>query len=157
MKKYTVYLSLGSNLGDREENLNKAVRLLNERAGRVISRSAFYYSEPWGFTSDNGFVNICLMMETELDPIALLDETQAVEKEVGRMKKSVGGVYSDRLIDVDILLIDHEVIKTDRLTVPHPLMEQRAFVLEPLSEIAPDYQHPILLKSIEELTKLLIN
>lgn len=157
MKKYTVYLSLGSNLGDREENLNKAVRLLNERAGRVISRSAFYYSEPWGFTSDNGFVNICLMMETELDPIALLDETQAVEKEVGRMKKSVGGVYSDRMIDVDILLIDHEVIKTDRLTVPHPLMEQRAFVLEPLSEIAPDYQHPILLKSIEELTKLLIN
>lgn len=157
MKIYTVYMSLGSNLGDREENLNKAVRLLEERAGKTISRSAFYYSEPWGFESEHGFVNICLKMETTLSPIALLDLTQQIEKETGRMKKSVAGVYADRMIDIDILLIENEVIQHERLTVPHPLMSQRAFVLEPLCEIAPELQHPVLQKSIQQLTKLLTN
>lgn len=154
---HTVYFSLGSNLGDREENLQKAVQLLEKRAGKLISRSAFYYSEPWGFESENGFVNICIAMECEADPVALLDITQETEKEIGRMKKSAGGVYSDRLIDIDILLIDDLIIREERLTVPHPLMEKRAFVLEPLSEIAANLQHPVLQKNIAELTKLLTN
>lgn len=152
---HTVYLSLGSNLGNREENLMKAVQILEKRAGRITSRSAFYYSEPWGFESENGFVNLCIELQTEYAPIRLLDLTQEIEKELGRAKKS-NGTYADRLIDIDILLYDQMVMNDERLTVPHPLMEQRAFVMDPLYEIAPKLTHPVLQKSIEELTKLLI-
>lgn len=157
---YTVYFSLGSNLGNREENLEKAVRLLQERAGKLISRSAFCYSEPWGFESDNGFVNICLAIETELRPFRLLDITQEIEREIGRSKKSIDGNYADRLIDIDLLLIgspEEQIIDQERLKIPHPLMHQRAFVLTPLCEIAPEMVHPVLQKKIVELTKLLTN
>lgn len=152
--RYNAYLSLGSNLGNREENLRQAISLLEERAGKVISRSAFYYTEPWGFESVNGFVNNCIALQTDLDPEALLLATQEIERELGRLKKSDGS-YSDRMIDIDIILIDGIMIDTPLLKVPHPLMHLREFVLAPLREIAPDLKHPVLVKSIDELTKLL--
>ncbi|MGL4292589.1 MAG: 2-amino-4-hydroxy-6-hydroxymethyldihydropteridine diphosphokinase [Bacteroidales bacterium] len=152
---HTVYLSLGSNLGNKEENLTRAVQILKERAGKVFSRSAFYYSEPWGFESDNNFVNICIGLHTMLAAGDLLLLTQQIEKEIGRMKKS-NGSYADRLIDIDLLLFDNEIIQEEALTIPHPLMQDREFVLVPLNEIAPEYCHPVLQKSISELTKLLI-
>lgn len=152
--KNQLYLSLGSNLGDKEDNIEKAIQLLRERTGKVISRSAFFYSEPWGFVSDNNFVNICLHIETILAPDEILYQTQLIEKELGRTKKSLNG-YADRIIDIDLLLYDQLIIQTDTLTIPHPLMHKRDFVMVPLSEIAGNLIHPTLQKSISELTKLL--
>jgi 2-amino-4-hydroxy-6-hydroxymethyldihydropteridine diphosphokinase len=154
--QHTAYLSLGSNLGEREACLDQAVRILEERAGKLLSRSAFYYSDPWGFSSDHRFANICIALQTELPPIELLDVTQAVERQLGRTAKSAGGVYADRVIDIDLILIDDLVIADDRLTLPHPLMQERLFVLEPLAAIAPELRHPVLQKSIAELINLLI-
>jgi 2-amino-4-hydroxy-6-hydroxymethyldihydropteridine diphosphokinase len=154
--QHTAYLSLGSNLGEREACLDQAVRILEERAGKLLSRSAFYYSDPWGFSSDHRFANICIALQTELAPIELLDVTQAVERQLGRTAKSKGGVYADRVIDIDLILIDDLVIADDRLTLPHPLMQERLFVLEPLAAIAPELRHPVLQKSIVELINLLI-
>ena len=153
---HTAYLSLGSNLGEREAYLTEAVRILEERAGKVVSRSAFYYSEPWGFTSDNGFANICIALQTPLSPIELLDATQQIERELGRTKKSSAGVYSDRVIDIDLIMIDDLVCRDERLTLPHPLMQERLFVLEPLRAIAPTLRHPVLQKSLDDLINLLI-
>lgn len=152
--KHLVYLSLGSNLGNKEENLNLAIQFLEKRAGNIISRSAFYYTEPWGFDSENGFVNLCLKMDTTLSPEPLLKKTQDIEKEIGRKTKSHNG-YTDRLIDIDILLFDDLILNTSTLTLPHPLMDQRAFVLDPLCQIAAEVIHPILQKNISEITKLL--
>jgi 2-amino-4-hydroxy-6-hydroxymethyldihydropteridine diphosphokinase len=154
--QHTAYLSLGSNLGEREACLDQAVRILEERAGKLLSRSAFYYSDPWGFSSDHRFANICIALQTELAPIELLDVTQAVERQLGRTAKSADGVYADRVIDIDLILIDDLVIADDRLTLPHPLMQERLFVLEPLAAIAPELRHPVLQKSIAELINLLI-
>jgi 2-amino-4-hydroxy-6-hydroxymethyldihydropteridine diphosphokinase len=154
--QHTAYLSLGSNLGEREAYLDQAVRILEERAGKLLSRSAFYYSDPWGFSSDHRFANICIALQTELAPIELLDVTQAVERQLGRTAKSADGVYADRVIDIDLILIDDLVIADDRLTLPHPLMQERLFVLEPLAAIAPELRHPVLQKSIVELINLLI-
>ncbi len=151
---HNVYLSLGSNLGNREENLEKAMQLLEKRAGKIISRSAFYHTLPWGFESENGFVNNCIALETELQPQTLLEQTKEIEIEVGRTAKS-NGSYADRVIDIDILLYDDERIDLPDLKIPHPLMHLRDFVLLPLREIAPDLQHPVFVKTIDELTKLL--
>lgn len=135
MSNHKVYLSLGTNLGDKEQNLIDALDRIENEAGKVISRSSFYYSEPWGFESDNSFVNICALISTDLDPFKLLDALKAIEKQMGRDKKSTLSGYSDRIIDIDILLFDDQKINTPELTVPHPLMTERDFVMKPLSEI----------------------
>lgn len=135
MSNHKVYLSLGTNLGDKEQNLIDALDRIENEAGKVISRSSFYYSEPWGFESDNSFVNICALISTDLDPFKLLDALKAIEKQMGRDKKSTLSGYSDRIIDIDILLFDDQNINTPELTVPHPLMTERDFVMKPLSEI----------------------
>ncbi len=134
----TVYLGLGTNLGDKEATMHAAVRLINERVGEVTSLSAFYVTEPWGFSSDNAFLNAVCCVETPSLPMEVLKETQAIERELGRIHKSINGHYSDRPIDIDILLYDDLVLHTPELTIPHPLMIQRAFVMDPLREIAPD-------------------
>ena len=132
---HTVYFSLGSNLGDKKQNLSTAIKLMEEQIGVLVRQSAFLATEPWGFQSDNSFVNAAICMETTLEPLGVLVETQRIEREMGRTIKSVNGEYHDRIIDIDILLYDDLHINTPQLTIPHPLMEQRDFVMIPLREI----------------------
>lgn len=129
-----VYLSLGSNLGDREQTLDRAIEMLSERAGKVLRRSEYYYSEPWGFQSKNDFVNLCVALDTSLSPYQLLHITQEIEKTLGREEKT-STTYQDRTIDIDILLYEDFEIHSPTLTIPHPLMHQRDFVMIPLKEI----------------------
>lgn len=146
-----VYIGLGSNLGNRRRNLITAAALLAERAGDVVSLSSFYETEPWGFASENKFLNAALALETSLSPLALLHLTQAIERELGRTEKSRGASYHDRVIDIDLLLYGSGVFRSDELEIPHPLLHERRFVLEPLREIAPFLRHPLFQKNIEEL------
>ena len=146
------YIGLGTNIGNKRRNLITAAALLAERAGDVLSISSFYDTEPWGFESDNTFLNAALLLETELEPLQLLSLTQEIEKEMGRTQKS-DGAYHDRIIDLDILLYDLCVINEAALVVPHPLMHKRQFVMEPLAEIAPMLVHPILNKTMLELAE----
>lgn len=135
------YLALGSNLGNKEENLHRAINELSLSTGRVLAVSAFIETKPIGFNSDNYFLNAVLLIDTALNPLALLESTQQIEREMGRLKKS-NGTYSDRLIDIDILLYDTLLIDLPQLKIPHPLMTERDFVLKPLLEIAPVLRHP---------------
>ena len=130
------YFGLGTNLGDKEQNLRLAVQHIEERIGKVVSLSAFYATAPWGFASDNTFLNAVVCVETSLPPLEILSVTQSIEKEMGRTHKSVNGVYSDRVIDIDLLLYDDLVLDTPTLKLPHPLMQERRFVMEPLAENA---------------------
>lgn len=147
----TVYLGLGTNLGDKEANLRTAIYKLQERIGKQVSLSSFYETAPWGFESDHSFLNAAIGLETSLSPIEILHITQEIEKELGRTKKSVNGSYSDRLIDIDILLYDTLVLQTPELTIPHPLMTERDFVMNPLIEIAGNVIHPTRQKTLFEL------
>lgn len=147
----TVYLGLGTNLGNKEANLRTAIYKLQERIGKQVSLSSFYETAPWGFESDHSFLNAAIGLETSLSPIEILHITQEIEKELGRTKKSVNGSYSDRLIDIDILLYDTLVLQTPELTIPHPLMTERDFVMKPLIEIAGNVIHPTRQKTLSEL------
>ncbi len=132
---HTVYLSLGSNLGDREATMRCAIGLLNEHAGSVDRQSSFIETEPWGFESTNKFLNMCVRLLTTLSPEQLLMATKQIEKELGRTQKSVNGQYHDRPIDIDILMYDDIHLDTPDLTLPHPHMQEREFVMVPLREI----------------------
>ena len=132
---HTVYLSLGSNLGDKEQNLASAISEIARRIGDITAQSALLETEPWGFDSENTFLNAAVRVETELSPLDLLHVTQQIEQDLGRTHKSQHGQYHDRIIDIDILLYDDLHIQTPELTIPHPLMQQRDFVLIPLKEI----------------------
>lgn len=175
-----IILSIGTNIGDRERNIENAVKALSE-IGKVGAVSPIYTSEPWGFESENGFYNIALILESELSPLDLLKETQRIEKELGRTAKTTTE-YADRVIDIDIIDYDGQIITISQkskvksqkqnvgtqrvvsddpmgqnntqfstlnsqlsiLTLPHPLMHLRNFVLYPLADIAPEWVHPIL-------------
>lgn len=145
-----VYLGLGTNIGNKRKNMVTAAALLAERAGDVLSLSSFYETEPWGFASENTFLNAALELETVYSPMELLRLTQQIEREMGRTQKSDGS-YHDRIIDIDILLYGNEVVHHEDLVVPHPLMQQRLFVMQPLAEIAPSLVHPVLQKSMYDL------
>ena len=138
MDSHIVFLGLGTNLGDREGNLKAAVELINKRVGEVTSLSAFYVTEPWGFESSHPFLNAVCRIDTVLTPHEVLAVTQDIERMIGRTKKSVNGCYSDRPIDIDILIYDDCRLNTPELTIPHPLMHKRDFVMKPLGEIAPE-------------------
>lgn len=148
-----LYIALGTNLGDKERNLRTAVDKIAERIGTIVSLSAFYATEPWGFTSGNSFLNAALCVETTCAPMEALRLTQGIEREMGRTAKSSGGVYADRLIDIDLLFFPGVVFDTPELTLPHPLMCRRDFVMRPLAEIAPGELHPVLHKTIGELSR----
>lgn len=135
---HTVYLSLGSNIGNRKRLVSEAVELLGKRVGHVTKRSSLYETDPWGFSSPNKFINACVCCETSLSPHEVLWTTQAIEKELGRTGKSINGEYKDRVIDIDILLYDDLHIDDPDLKIPHPLMREREFVMEPLKEIFPE-------------------
>lgn len=115
-----------------------AVALLNAEAGRVVRQSSLIETEPWGFSSPNRFLNACVMVETALSPLQLLEATQAIERRLGREAKSKDGIYHDRPIDIDILLYDDIRVDLPNLKIPHPLMFDREFVMKPLSEIFPE-------------------
>lgn len=146
-----LFLGFGSNLGSKKENILNAYSEIEKRIGKIISRSAFYITNPQGFESVNYFLNSACEVECSMDVYSAFVETQFIEKLIGRTSKSNNGIYSDRIIDIDILLADDLVIDTPELTIPHPLLHTRRFVLEPLAEIAPDYIHPILHKTILQL------
>ena len=124
-----LYLGLGSNLGDRKKNLACAIRLIGERVGKVLRVSSFVETEPWGFESKNNFLNAVICCETELTPRQVLQTTQQIERDLGEIN------YQDRPIDIDILLYDDLIVDEPDLKIPHPLMQQRDFVMIPLNEI----------------------
>lgn len=129
------YLSLGTNLGDKRKNIAEAIKNIGELVGDVVRQSALYETEPWGFRSDNRFVNAAVCVDTRLSPRRLLEVTQRIEREMGRTLKSDGGEYHDRIIDIDILLYGDLHIDEPDLKIPHPLMHERDFVMTPLNEI----------------------
>jgi 2-amino-4-hydroxy-6-hydroxymethyldihydropteridine diphosphokinase len=125
-------------LGDRAENLTRAVALISEQVGTVLACSSFMETAPWGFTSDNHFLNAVLAVDTALSPHELLRVTQSIERELGRLHKTIDGNYSDRIIDIDILLYEDLTIVSEELSIPHPYILMRDFVYLPLEEIAPE-------------------
>ena len=147
-----VYLSLGSNIGDREAQLRRAQVQLGA-PGRVLAVSSFYETEPVEFTEQPWFVNCSVALETSRTPLELMSEILSIEQEMGRRREQNQGPQNKgpRSIDIDILLFADQIIDSKNLTVPHPAMHQRRFVLEPLAEIAPEIQHPLLHKTIREL------
>lgn len=140
MTKHQVYLSLGSNLGQREENLRKAIRLIHERVGEVVRQSSFIETEPWGFESDHPFMNAAVLCLTEKSPREVLCLTQQIECDLGKSKEHAtqrgeSSKFHDRPIDIDILLYDDLTVDEPDLQIPHPLMYERDFVMIPLKEI----------------------
>ncbi|MDO5523588.1 MAG: 2-amino-4-hydroxy-6-hydroxymethyldihydropteridine diphosphokinase [Bacteroidia bacterium] len=152
MKTYQVFLGLGSNLGDKQKNIERAYKEIEKRIGKIVSKSAFYVSPPDGFESENQFVNTVCRVVATLNPRQVLQQTQEIEKKLGRTKKSSDGKYADRVIDIDILMFDNLIIEEPGLLIPHPRFHRREFVLVPFAEISPDTIHPVLGKSIRRLT-----
>jgi 2-amino-4-hydroxy-6-hydroxymethyldihydropteridine diphosphokinase len=150
-----VFLALGSNIGNCKANLNLAIEQIKERIGRVTSISAFCVTEPWGYESKNWFLNAVLLVDTQFSPQEILNITQNIELELGRTSKT-GTTYNDRLIDIDILFYDKFCLKSPQLTIPHPELHLRSFVLNPLMEIAPDFIHPLFEKSIRNLHQAMV-
>lgn len=149
------YLALGSNLGDKSENLLRGIGKIAERIGIFSAVSSVYETSPWGFCSDNSFLNQVVCVETFLSPEELLFRTQQIEKELGRKTKS-DHAYHDRIIDIDIIMYDNLILELENLILPHPLFHQRRFVLEPLNEIAPDLIHPVICKSVSQLMQAIL-
>ena len=143
------HLSLGSNRGDRIGNLNKAINLLSTWAGNLIRVSSVYETPPWKMADETNFLNQVLVIETKLPAEKLLDMILQIESIMGRIRTAKG--YEPRTIDIDILFFNDEIINNERLTIPHPLIQERKFVLEPLNEISAEYVHPVLQKSIMQL------
>jgi 2-amino-4-hydroxy-6-hydroxymethyldihydropteridine diphosphokinase len=134
-----IYFGIGTNLGNREENLRTALQLLHERVGECLACSSIYRSAPQGFVSDNEFSNIVAVCETDYPPEEVLTITQQIERDMGRTKKSVNGIYHDRVIDIDLLKATHHssliTHHSSTLTLPHPRMQERDFVMIPLREV----------------------
>ena len=144
-----VYFLLGGNIGNREELLSEAIRKMTNQLGKNIQASALYETEPWGFTHEQNFLNQVVVFDSELAALDILDKTQAIEKELGRVRKTTQ--YCERTIDIDILFYSDECIENERLSVPHPRIQERSFALYPLEELIPEFIHPISKKSIKQL------
>ena len=151
---HTAYIALGSNLGDKEANLRRALELLIERGVEIVKTSTFISTEPYGVTDQPQFLNGVCEVRTSLEPLELLHTLLDIEQEMGRVRLRHWG---ERNIDLDLLLYEDVVMDTPELKLPHPDMQNRDFVLLPLAEIAPELVHPILQKSIEELSNLYIS
>ncbi|MEL7599830.1 MAG: 2-amino-4-hydroxy-6-hydroxymethyldihydropteridine diphosphokinase [Proteiniphilum sp.] len=148
---YSIILALGSNLGDKRQNIAFALNQIEERIGSITSLSALYDTLPVGFYSTHNFVNCVCEVDTNLNISDLFSITQEIEKEMGRSNKSTNANYSDRIIDIDLIMAGNLILQTERLTIPHPLFHTRDFVLMPLCEIAPERIHPVIGKTIRRL------
>ncbi len=158
--QHSVFLLLGSNLGDRERNLLMACSGISKSIGTILKISSVYETEPWGFEDNSPFYNQALEAETALSPEELLQEIHRIEKRLGRVRQepecSSGSVcsstvYSSRTIDVDILFYDSRILFTEELMIPHPRLHERRFTLVPLNEIAPAFMHPVYRKPVSDL------
>lgn len=139
-----VTIVTGGNQGNRFELLTEARKRIQERVGDILVYSSFFESAPWGFESDNQFLNQAIVITSNLSPYEVLEQTQAIEKELGRLSKSVDANYADRPVDIDIIFYDQQIINDyPRLVIPHPHMHRRRFMLEPLCEIASSIKHPV--------------
>ena len=151
-----VVLLLGSNMGNREKLLDRAGEELIREVGPIVRASKTYEAEPWGFSAPQHFLNRALIIETGLSPLDVLDKIQAIETKLGRIRqeekpKEGNQIYQSRPIDIDILFYDDRILNSERLTIPHPLIAQREFVLSPLREIMGEYRHPVEGKLIRDL------
>ncbi len=131
---HVVFLSLGSNLGNRQEHLQHAIKQIEWRIGDISAVSSMHETSPWGFKSQHNFLNMVIKIKTRLLPRQVLYITQAIEREMGRKQKSKES-YIDRIIDIDLIIFDDLEMKTQELTLPHPLYKERAFVMKPLNEL----------------------
>jgi len=147
-----VFLGIGTNLGDRERNLEQAVAKIEEFIGRILISSSTYETEPWGFKANDEFLNLVVKVETELTPSGLLGRILMVESLLGRVRGHKR--YSSRMIDIDILFYEDMIIDEESLKIPHPLLHERKFVLVPLCEIATELIHPVLKKSVADLLEI---
>lgn len=147
------YLSLGSNLGDRVGFVQHATSILSSNPEiNIVATSSLYETEPWQMTSENWFVNAVIQISTTLEPETLLAECKRIEQSLGRIKNpDEKGGYKDRTVDIDIIFYDKKIMKTEELTLPHPLFHKRVFMLVPMLEIAGDFVHPVFDKTVEQL------
>jgi 2-amino-4-hydroxy-6-hydroxymethyldihydropteridine diphosphokinase len=143
-------LLLGSNVGDRPGYLEKAIELIDKKAGKVTAKSALLETEPWGNTNQQNFINQAILIETSLPPKILLDTILKIEQDLGRVRRDKWG---PRIIDIDILYYDSLTINEDQLKIPHPYLPERKFSLIPLNELSPDWIHPKLQKTVNQLLK----
>jgi 2-amino-4-hydroxy-6-hydroxymethyldihydropteridine diphosphokinase len=144
----TAYIIIGGNLGDRKHNLQHAIHTIKEKAGIVNKLSSIYETEPWGVLGQPDYYNQVIELGTHLDAVTLMNTLQTIETEMGRQRTTK---YNSRNIDIDILFFNNDIIHTGHLQIPHPRLHLRKFVLIPLAEIAPEYIHPVLNKSIRQL------
>jgi 2-amino-4-hydroxy-6-hydroxymethyldihydropteridine diphosphokinase len=147
-KMNTVYLSLGSNLGNRMKYLDDALVLIEEKIGKIVKRSSVYETEPWGIRDQSMFLNMAVCVTTNLTAVLLLETILEIEQKLGRIRIAK---WYERIIDIDILFYNNMIINEDDLIIPHPYLQERKFVLEPLVEIAPDFIHPVLKITVKEL------
>ncbi|MDR1679742.1 MAG: 2-amino-4-hydroxy-6-hydroxymethyldihydropteridine diphosphokinase [Prevotellaceae bacterium] len=145
-----VLLGLGSNLGNKEQNLRFAINEIEQHIGKIARASSFYESEPWGYCSKNSFLNAAVCVHSDLLPEQLLEACKAIEKAAGRTARTTAG-YQDRVLDIDILYYGNCVLNTGQLQLPHPHIARRRFVLEPLCEIAPQFIDPLTGKTIKDM------
>jgi len=147
----SIILGIGTNLGDKTANLKTALGSINENIGRVVRTSSVFETDPWGFSSEDQFLNMVAEVESKLKPSGLLGRILMIEARMGRLRD--GKEYSSRLIDIDILFIGDKILDTKSLVIPHPQLHERKFVLVPLAEIMPDFVHPVLKKDIKTLLR----
>ncbi len=139
---HTVYLGIGGNLGNKQNNFDNVYQIIEKELGRILLSSSIYETPPWGFQSDDAFWNSVLLIETSYSPEELLEEIHLIEEKFGRKRGNER--YSSREMDIDILYFDDIFIETENMIIPHPRIHQRKFVLVPLNEIAPNFKHPLL-------------
>ena len=143
----SVFILIGSNLGERKRLVNQACKMLEERCGEIVAKSRLYESEPWGFQAEHWFLNQVVEIRTSLSPDVLMQTLLTIEKELGRDRSMPHQGYVSRPMDLDILYYGKDIIDTEMVTAPHPRLHQRRFTLLPLCDIAPDFVHPLLKKS----------
>jgi 2-amino-4-hydroxy-6-hydroxymethyldihydropteridine diphosphokinase len=149
MHEKLLVLLLGSNLGDRSGNLQKALLLIGESIGHIASLSSVYETAPWGYQSENGFLNQCVTLWSEMEPEHILEQIHMIEAKLGRPGRLPG--YADRIMDIDILFYGNMILAHPDLHIPHIRIQERRFSLVPLAEILPDFEHPVLRKKISTL------